>query len=219
MTDMLIQEVNEAVRRDKAERMWQENRGLLIALVVAIIVGTGGGQVYRNWKNEQNARFTTTLVEATGQINGGDVAKAETALKVLVNDARGEQKAIASLWLARAQLKQGDTKAAEKTLETIIQSGARGSAWHDAACVWHTGIRNEWAAGCDASADSPLRSTKLELATADAIAKGDWMKARSLLAQLKDAAKTLPEQRIRAQQLSLLLPPESAPAETDEAKE
>lgn len=219
MTDMLIQEINEAVRRDKAERMWQENRGLLIALVVAIIVGTGGGQVYRHWKNEQNARFTSTLVEATGQINGGDVDKAETALKALAKDARGEQKTIASLWLARAQLKQGDTKAAGKTLETVIQTGERGSAWHDTACIWQTGIQGEWAKGCDASAASPLRSTKLELATADAIAKSDWVKARSLLAQLKDEAKTLPEQRIRAQQLSLLLPPESAPAEADKAKE
>lgn len=216
MNDILIREVNDAVRRDRAERMWKQNRVLLVALVVAIIVGTAGGQIYRHWKNERNAGFSDALVNATQAINGDDPKAAIAPLERLVAESRGEQEAIAGLWLARAQLRAGDTAQAGTTLAGVIATAERGSAWHDTACIWQAGLLDAWPEGCNTSVGSPLQPAKLELAAADALAAKDWERARTLLAKLREVSANLPEQRSRAQQLSLLLPPqpEAAPAES-----
>lgn len=213
MSDILIQEVNDAVRRDRAERLWKQNRVTLIALIVAVIVGTAGGQIYRNWKNDRNAVFSAALVNATQAINGDTPKAAIAPLSALVKESHGEQKAIAGLWLARAQIRTGDTTQAEATLTDVIATAGRGSAWQDTACIWQVALIDAWPEGCDASANSPLQAAKLELAAADALAEKDWERARVLLVKLQDLSANLPEQRSRAHQLSLLLPPKpEAPA-------
>lgn len=208
MTDMLIAEVNEALRRDKAERFWVDNRKGLFALVIAVIVGTAGGQIYRTWKAEKNAHFSATLVEATQTINGIKPHKAIAPLKALVEKSSGEQRTIAQLWLARAYIQSNDKKRAhDAVLLAILQDAERGTVWYDTACVWAAALAYTFPVECDASVASPLQSTKLELAAADAISKQDWVKARPLVAKLKELSATLPEQRERANQLALLLPP------------
>lgn len=210
MSDLLIQEVSEAVRRDRAEKFWRENRGLLIALVVAVIVGTAGGQVYRNDKNKRDSAFTATLVEATKTINGGDAKEAIAPLRALSEQVHGEQRSVALLWLARAEVKAEKTKDAETTLTQAITSAEKNSVWQDTACVWLAGIKGNWPESCDATAPSPLQATKLELAAADRIAAQDWAAARRLIAKLQKTTENLPEQHRRAVQLELLLPPETA---------
>lgn len=215
MSDLLIQEVTEAVRRDRAEKFWVENRALLIALVVAIIAGTAGGQIYRNWKHAKNEQFSSTLVKATASINGGNAQTAIEPLTALVKTSRGEQKAVAGLWLARAQIGSGATKDAQATLSDIVKTAGKNSVWQDTACIWSAGLGEGWPEGCDASAGSPLQALKLELAAADAIGKQEWEQARTLLAKLHELTANLPEQQKRATQLQLLLPPEAAKAPAD----
>lgn len=210
MSDLLVQEVTEAVRRDRAEKFWVENRGLLIAVVVAVIVGTAGGQMYRSHKNERNSAFTATLVDATKTINAGDANEAIAPLRALSEKASGEQRSVALLWLARAELKAEKTADAEVTLTQAIQSAEKNSVWQDTACVWLAGTKGTWPEGCDAMAASPLQATKLELAAADRIAAQDWPAARRLIAKLREATENLPEQHRRTAQLELLLPPETA---------
>lgn len=210
MSDLLIQEVNDAVRRASAEKWWQENRGMLIALVVAIIVGTAGGQAYRSHKNKQDNSFTATLVEAAKTINSGDANDAIAPLKALSETAGGEQKSVALLWLARAELKADKKKDAQATLTQIVTTAQKNTVWQDTACVWLAGIAGGWPENCDAMAASPLQATKLELAASDRIAAQDWVAARRLIAALRTASENLPEQHRRSAQLELLLPPETA---------
>lgn len=218
MSDMLIQEVNEALRREKAERFWVDNRGAIIVLIVAIVVGTAGGTMYRNWKNERNAHFSDVLVQAQHALGDSKPDAAIALLDGLVKESAGEQRSIAQLWQARAELEAGKKEAAATTLKTLIQTAEPGSVWLDAACVWQTGVTGSFPNGCDASAESPLRGTKLELAAADALAQKDWVRARSLLASLSGTAAPNSEQASRARQLALLLPPEEAKAQTPAAK-
>ncbi len=212
MTDILIQEVNDAMRRERAEQAWEKNRGLIIALIVAIIFGTAGGQIYRSMKAERNAAFTNGLVDATESLAAKNYDDAAKTLESLAADAKGEHKAMAQLWLARAYIEGGKQEEAKAPLEDVLKNGTRATVWHDAACVWMTGLTNTFPEQCDASAKSPLQTTKMELAIADAIAKKDWVKARSLYAQLRELASSLPEQRQRVVQLGMLLPPEVADA-------
>lgn len=211
MNDMLIQEVNDALRKERAEQFWVKNRGGLLALVVAVIVGTAGGQIYRSWKQDRNEAFATAIVEVQGQIETGRFAQANLALETLAKDYSGEQQQIARLWLARAQIAEGKAEAAETTLEALIESKGNPTSWKDAACVWHAGLTSTWHKACDALQDSPLQTVKLELAAATAIAKKDWDAARPLVKKLQELSEELPEQRVRAGQLALLLPPVSEP--------
>ncbi len=223
MTDMLISEVNDALRRAKAEKLWKNNRGLIIALVVAIIVGTAGGQIYRTQKNKSDAAFTSVLIAATQDMSSNKPERAIEPLEALVKESKGEQRTIAALWLARANFGANKSDEAVKGLEEIVAKADRGTAWHDAACVWLAGAKNTWPQECDATVKSPLRTTKLELAAADAIIAKDWEKARSLITQLTEASSDLPMQQTRVKQMALLLPPlESAgetTAKTDAKKE
>jgi hypothetical protein len=180
----------------------------VLIVAVAIIAGTACGQVYRHWKAGQDAAFTAGLVEATGKLEQNNAPQAVALLTPLAEHAKGEHKAMALLWLARAQFAADDSKAAQKTLTQIIASQDEKSIWKQTACIWQAGASGTWPQDCTHADSSPLHSSALELAMADAIQRQDWKNARSLYTQLRTLSADLPEQRSRVLQLGLLIPEE-----------
>ena len=65
--------------------------------------------------------------------------------------------------------------------------------------------------------DTPLLATRRELIAADALKNGDFTRARAELAALEGSNGATGDQRIRAMQLKLLLPPEEE-AKKEETK-
>jgi hypothetical protein len=210
--DSLLREINEDIRRDKARDAWNRNRGMLIALVVAIVVGTAGGQVYRTQKAKHDSGMTSALLDAKQELESGKPKEAAALLKQAAAKESGEDRALLQSWQARAELTAGDDAAAEATMADIIKTAAKDSAWRDLACIWTAGLKGAMPEACAGNGQSPLRGVKHEMAAATAMEAGDFDRARAELASLRALPNATPEQQARAMQLELLLPPQESAA-------
>jgi hypothetical protein len=204
MDDSLIREVNEAVRHDKLQRAWREHRMLLLLLVVALILGTAGGQLYRQYKTSQSAEFTGRLLEGIQQFKGGEPKKAARHFAILAKDSNGERAALSNLWRARAALKAGETKEAADVLRVLAESGETGTVWQGEACVWLAGLGEPLPAGCTAKT-GPFSSLLLIFKAAEALAVGEAEEARALLKRAEKADNVTPQELSLIEQLSLLV--------------
>lgn len=213
MNDQLLREINEDIRRDKVRSLWQRNKGALLALAIAVVVGTAGGQVYRSMKTKNDAVDTAGLLAGQELLESGKPAEAAARFKAAAAGARGEHKAMLHTWQARAELTAGNNDAARTTLATVIEEASKTGIWRDLACVWSAGLDGALPASCTTDGASPLLSLKRELAAADAIAASDYARARTEIDALRSASGATPQQQARAMQLELLLPPrEPVPA-------
>lgn len=212
MNDSLLREINEDIRRDKARDAWKKNRGMLIALVVAVIVGTAGGQVYRHQKMKNDSGMTSALLEAKQQLEAGKPKEAASLLGKAAAAESGDDRALLQSWQARAELTAGDDAAAEATMTEIIKTAAKDSTWRDLACVWMAGLKGAMPGECTGNGKSALAGVKHEMAAATAIEAGDFDRARAELASLRTMTNATPEQQARAMQLELLLPPQESAA-------
>jgi hypothetical protein len=209
----LMREINEDIRRDKARDFWKNNKTTLLAVAIAVVVGTGAGQVYHNMQNKRDAEMTAELLEAKQILESGKAKEAADLFEKAAATRKGDRKALLQVWQARAEVTAGDDKAASATLRDIIANGDRKSAWRDVACVWVAGLEGTLPKECASNEPSPLAQMKHELAAADALAAKDWTRARAEIASLRATPGISPEQQARAMQLELLLPPQETAKE------
>lgn len=207
--DLIMREVNDAIRRDRAKDAWERNKMTLLALAIAVVIGTAGGQLYRSMKDGHNADMTNELLTAQRLLETGKAAEAAAAFGKTAEAQKGEQKALLQIWQARALITAGEEAKAKEVLADIIAHAKKDGTWRDLACVWTAGLGDLLPKECDTNTATPFARMKHELAAADAIAARDYTTARTQLAKLKGGNVT-PEQQARAMQLELLLPPEQA---------
>lgn len=101
MSDTLIEEVNDELRRDKAAAALKTYGPYLFALCVLIILGAAGHQYWQREDRARAAEAHTQLRLAMDQAANGSVYEAEAALSVLSQTAPK-----AYSWLARFQAAQ-----------------------------------------------------------------------------------------------------------------
>lgn len=210
MVDMLITEVDDALRKDKWQQRFSTHKRTLIWVIIALVLGTAGGQAYRHFLFKRESAFTATILKAQRDLASGQVAEAIESLSQLKQKAQGEQHDFAALWLARAQL-LGEQKAqAADTLQSIITRSQTPSFWRDSACVWLLGITAKLPDKCTTSTIGDLSPLTQELIAASALSSAEYSTARKQLHDLSSSAQLTPQQRGRIRQLQLLLPPQSS---------
>lgn len=209
MNDSLIREVDEAVRQDKLQRLWREHRGTLLLLIVTIILGTAGGQIYRQQVVSQQAEFTGRLLQGVAQFKAGEPKRAARSFAVLAKDSEGEQAALAKLWRARAALKAAETKEAVDVLRELAASEKPESVWQAEACVWLAGLGEKMPKPC-AAQPGPMQSLAQVLKAAELLAGGETEKARRYLKRAEQSEQVTPQELSLIEQLSLLLPTEKS---------
>lgn len=63
----IFREVDEAMQREKAAKMWKEYGPTLVLAAVVLVVGTGVGTAYRSWHSGHNKSETAELIQAADQ--------------------------------------------------------------------------------------------------------------------------------------------------------
>lgn len=207
----IFREVDEDLRRDRAEKLFKRYGGYGIAAAVLLVAGTAGYTTWRNWQQSQQQQDTAALVAAISQTAQGP-DKGVEALAAYAGKADPKMAAIAQFNAAALLIRQGKPAEAATVYDTIAANGTVDGVYRDLATL--LGVMERLESGDPAqlqaklqplTADaSPWRFSARELTATLAIRAGDKEKARTLFQQLADDAAAPAGVRSRAADLATL---------------
>jgi hypothetical protein len=123
-TDTFIREVEEDLRREQFQRLWQRYGTFMVAAAVLLVLAVAGYK-YREYDRISTAETSGARYEAAARLAA--TAKAEEAQKVFEDLARGSSvgyATLAKLRLAATAAKTGKTSEAIAAYEAIAQSAS-----------------------------------------------------------------------------------------------
>lgn len=132
----LLQEIDEALKRERAEKLWREYGPTLIAGIVLLVVLTGVFAGWNAWQEKHNIRQTNLLISAL------ETPYPETALKAASTTLSGNHKALAQLQLAGYLAQNDKNDEALAQYQDIAAERGTPAVWRDLATLM--AARLEW---------------------------------------------------------------------------
>ncbi len=117
----IFREVDEAMQKEKFERIWHDYKATIIACIIILIGGTAITTAYKSWNTERNAEETARLIDAM------DSSNAAEQINAVIEDTRKGHKAIANMMLANEHVGKGEYAEAITYYDKIIESGSAPS--------------------------------------------------------------------------------------------
>lgn len=139
----LLQEIDEAVRRDKAAKFWKENGSYIIGGAVALVVLTGVFTGWNTWKMKQDMAQTDLLVAALSS------EYQATALGAATGTLKGGHRAIARIQQAAVLIGEGKPDEALPVLATLRDDSRAPALWRDLGTLMYAKLA--FADGTDAT--------------------------------------------------------------------
>jgi hypothetical protein len=208
----IFQEVDEEVRREQLNRLWQLYGNYFVALCVLIVAGVAGWRGYDYWQTKKAGEAGTAFEQAATLAETGKHQEAEAAFSKLAADGTAGYRVLARLREA-GELSSTDSKAAVAAYDTIAADSSAGQLIRDLAAVRAGYLLVD-------SAPYPELQTRLEPLTANgrpfrhsareilalsAWKSGDMEAARKWTDLIMTDPQTPPQTRSRAQVLSELI--------------
>ncbi len=211
--ESFIDEVAEAVRRDRIN-LWFRRWGWVILVAVLAIVGTAAVIEWRQSQARAAAEFRGEAILSA--IEAGSAEERLAALSEL--PVAGDEGAVAALLLAAEQQDAGDTAAAVATLNALAADAAVQPIYRDLAA-----LKALMAQGAEAdpvalealaAPGAPFRLLALEQLALVTLQQDRPEEAVTRLQSIRDDAEVGPAQRARVEALLTALgaPPEEEPA-------
>lgn len=122
-TDQIFREVDEELRKERFEQLWQEYGTYLAAAALALVVAVGGWKFYE-WRQtsraaEAGSQFNAALI----QLEGKKPEDAEKALRQLSAGGQSGYRALARMRLAGIEQGNGRLDEAVKIYEAVAADG------------------------------------------------------------------------------------------------
>ena len=130
----IFNEVDEEVRREKLNKLWQQYGNYLVALCVLVVVGVGVWRGYEWWQAKQAAISGAAFEQASELAQAGKVQESEAAFAKLAADGTASYRVLAGMRQA-AELAHTDTKAAVAAYDRIASDKDAGQAIQDLAAI------------------------------------------------------------------------------------
>ncbi|WP_120717523.1 tetratricopeptide repeat protein [Tsuneonella amylolytica] len=133
--DVLLREVDDAVRQDQYAEAAQKYGKPLTAAVLLGLAAFGG---YLYWENHQKGvreADSEALVSAMDQVERGNLASGDTALAPVISDGNPGAKAAAELLKAGIALEQNKPAEAATIFERVAADDAAPQAYRDLATI------------------------------------------------------------------------------------
>jgi hypothetical protein len=208
----IFQEVDEEVRREQLQKLWERHQNLVYAGIFLILAGVGGWRAYE-WYETKRAAETGAAFEAAQTLNQeGKAAEAESAYAKVVTDGTASYRDLARVRQA-AELAQRDSKLGIAAYEKIADDTSVGSAWRDLAGLRagslyiDAGAHKEARSRLEplASEGRPYRYTARELLALSAWRAGDTADAKRWFDRIVTDIQTPSATRQRIEMLSALV--------------
>ncbi len=213
--DILFEEIDDELRHDQANKLWQAYGQYVIALCVAIVVGVGGYQAWRHYdlttRQAAGERFAAAMTLAAEN----KTEDSYRALSDIAADGTEGYKVLARFGQARLMAQKNDTHGAAAAYQSLAGDGSLDSLYRDMAVVLGALVElnipnTDWAGLVDRLAPlsaeaSPWRYSAREISALIAQKTGANSKARDLFKGLS-ADRLAPEGvRARAQEMLSIL--------------
>lgn len=147
----LLQDIDEALRRERAEKFWKENGPSLVIGIIALIVFTGAFAAWNAWSLKGNTAQTSLLINAL------QTEYAATALDAAAQGSlKGSHKAIALIQSAGLKVQDKKFDEAIADYRAVSTDRSAPALWRELALLG--AITVEWDRGADEAKAKTLLS-------------------------------------------------------------
>jgi hypothetical protein len=208
----IFQEVDEEVRRERLQKLWDRYGLYFIALAVLIVAGVGAWRGYQYYEAKKAAAAGAQFEQAAELSEQGKHAEAEAAFAKLAAEAPAGYRVLARL-RAASELANTDVKAAVAAYDAVAADGSAGQSLQDVAAL-RAGMLLLDSAPLDEMRrrldplSEPTRSFRhsaREMLALSAWRNGDAAAAKRYIDLIADDAETPQGVRSRVELLSALL--------------
>ena len=130
----IFNEVDEAVRRERLEKIWQRYGIYLIALAVLIIAAVGGWRFYDHWQGQKAAEAGAAFETAMTLAEAGKHQEAADAFAKVAKDGTAGYRTLARLREAQ-EIAPRDAKAAVAAFDALAADSSIGQRFQDLAAL------------------------------------------------------------------------------------
>jgi hypothetical protein len=210
----LFDEVDEEVRREQLQKLWDRYSIYIVALVLLVIAGVGGWRGYQYVETEKAAKASEAFNRAAELSERGKHEEAEKAFAELVAKAPYGYRLLSRFHEA-AEVAVRDPKAAAKMFDDLAADSSIGAEQQELARIRAAGLLVDSASYADMKQrlepdtvpSAAFRATARELLALSAFRGNDTTAARLWVDQILTDTDTPPSMRSRAEALQALLPP------------
>ena len=208
----IFQEVDEEVRRERLNKLWQRYGHYIIAACLLVVVAVGAWRGYEWWETKKAAGAGAAFEQAVILAEDGKHQEAEAAFAKLATDGTAGYRLLARLREA-AELGRTDRKAAIKAYDEIAVDRSVGQVIQDLAALRVSFLLVDGSSYGDMRArlepltgpDRAFRHSARELLALSAWKQGDMGAARQWTDMIITDPQTPSGARSRAEVLSELI--------------
>jgi hypothetical protein len=208
----IFHEVDEEVRRERLQKLWERYSIYIIALGVLIVAGIGGWRGYDYWQAKQAAEAGANFEAALTLSEQGKHAEAEQAFAKIAAEAPAGYRVLAR-FRAAAELAQSKPAEAVKAYDQLAADGALGPTLQDLASLRAAMLLADKAPLAEmqkrlqplTEAGRSFRASAREMLALSAWHNHDAAAARKYIDMIAADAETPPGARARAEVLSALV--------------
>jgi hypothetical protein len=176
----IFHEVDEEVRREKLQQLWERHSNLIVAGALLIVLAVAGWRGYDWWETKKAAESGTAFEAAISLAEAGKQAEAQAAFAKVAQDGSTGYRILARFRDA-AELGKTDSAAAVVAYGAIAADSSLGRTLQDLATIRGSLILVDSAPLADltakleplTAADRPFRHTARELLALAAWRTGD----------------------------------------------
>ena len=181
----IFREVDEEVRRERLQQLWERHGNLIVALALLIVLAVGGWRGYDWWENRKAAESGAAFEAAVALGESGKQAEAQEAFSKLAKDGSSGYRTLARFREA-PELAKADPAAAVKVYDSLAAESGIGRSLQDLAAIRAGLILVDSATPAElatrleplTATDRPFRHTARELLALGAWRAGDAAAAK-----------------------------------------
>jgi hypothetical protein len=131
----IFNEVDEDLRRDRAQKLWNKYGNYVIAAAVVLVAGVAAFVYWRDYERKQAEAGAAIYLAAVDQVRSGAADAAEKALAAVARDGRAGYAVLARFQEAALKSRNGDTAGATAIYRAIAADNNADRSLRDVASL------------------------------------------------------------------------------------
>ena len=150
----IFREIDEELRQERFEKLWQRYGKVVIGAAVAIVVAVGGVKAFQHYKTKQLEMHSAQFASASKLLAEGKSAQAEVLFGNLSGESSSGYAVLSRLHQAAIKANAGDMLGAVKLYDQIIKDNGVDKSLREAAIIFS--VSRQLDIGQIGTADSSL---------------------------------------------------------------